>query len=84
MNSKRGRTVIKIEVPTDSVPEFELGDTAAGIQQGRREKQKKGRKRYRDRGRRRPGRMKLHTRHKGKWQKSIQAQTEVTQKQRLE
>ena len=31
----------KIEVPTDSVPEFELGDTAADTQR-RRGKQKKG------------------------------------------
>ena len=37
MGPKKGRRVSKIEVPTDSVPEFELGDTAADIQ-WRREK----------------------------------------------
>ena len=31
MGPKNGRRVRKIEVPTDSVPEFELGDTAADI-----------------------------------------------------
>ena len=34
MGLNKGRRVRKIEVPTDSVPEFELGDTAADIQQG--------------------------------------------------
>ena len=29
MGPKKAREVRKIEVPTDSVPEFELGDTAA-------------------------------------------------------
>ena len=33
MGPKKGRRVRKIEVPTYSVPEFELGDTAADIQQ---------------------------------------------------
>ena len=33
MGPKKGRRVRKIEVSTDSVPEFELGDTAADIQQ---------------------------------------------------
>ena len=37
MVPKKGRRVREIEVPTYSVPEFELGDTAADIQQ-RREK----------------------------------------------
>ena len=31
MGPKKGRRVRKIEVPTDSVPEFELGDTVADI-----------------------------------------------------
>ena len=29
MGHKKGRCVRKKEVPTDSIPEFELGDTAA-------------------------------------------------------
>ena len=33
----------KIEVSTDSVPEFELGDTAADIQWGREERAARGR-----------------------------------------
>ena len=37
MVPNRGRRVRKIEVPTDNVPEFELGDTVADIQR-RREK----------------------------------------------
>ena len=37
MGPKKGRRVRKIEVPTDSVPEFELGDTAADIQWRRQE-----------------------------------------------
>ena len=37
MGLKKRRRVSKIEVPTDSVPEFQLGDTAADIQR-RREK----------------------------------------------
>ena len=32
MGPKKGRRVRKIEGPTDSVPEFELGDTGADIQ----------------------------------------------------
>ena len=32
MGPKKGRRVRKIEVPTDSFPEFELWDTAADIQ----------------------------------------------------
>ena len=39
MGPKKGRKVRKIEVPTDSVPEFELGDTAADIQQRRQERE---------------------------------------------
>ena len=30
---KKGRRVGKLDVPTDSVPKFELGDTAVNIQQ---------------------------------------------------
>ena len=32
MGPKKGRRVRKIEVPTDSGPEFKMGDTAADIQ----------------------------------------------------
>ena len=39
MGPKKGRRVRKIKVPTDSVPEFELGDTVADIQQRREERE---------------------------------------------
>ena len=39
MGPKKGRRVRKIEVFTDSVPEFELGDTAADIQQRKAERE---------------------------------------------
>ena len=52
MGHKNCRRVRKIEVPTDSVPEFELGDTVANIQWRRKKGgQDKGRKRHRNRGR---------------------------------
>ena len=38
MGPKKGRRVRKIEAPTDSVSEFELGDTAADIEQRREER----------------------------------------------
>ena len=38
MGPKTGGRVRKIKVPTDSVPEFELGDTVANIQQMKEEK----------------------------------------------
>ena len=41
---KKGRRLRKIDVSTDSVPEFELGDTAADIQWRRQEKEAKERK----------------------------------------
>ena len=44
MGSRKGRRVRKIEVPTDSVPEFELGDTAADIHRGRQEREARERK----------------------------------------
>ena len=43
MDPKKGRRVRKIEVPTDSVPEFELGDTAADIKQRRQERETRAR-----------------------------------------
>ena len=70
----------KIKVPTDTPPEFELGNTVADIQRRRkRERQEKGRKRHRNKGRK-------PTQQRREWQKSMQGQTEVTQKwiQRLE
>ena len=39
MGPKKGRRLRKIEVPTDSVPEFELADTAEDIQRSREEAQ---------------------------------------------
>ena len=39
MGPIKGRRVKKIEVPRDSVPEFELGDTAADIQWRREERE---------------------------------------------
>ena len=39
MGPKKGRRVRKIEVPTENVPEFELGDTVADIQQRRDDKE---------------------------------------------
>ena len=39
MGPKKGRRVRKLEVPTESVPKFELGDTAADIQWRRQERE---------------------------------------------
>ena len=39
MGPKKGRKVRKIEIPTDSVPEFELEDTVADIQQRKQERE---------------------------------------------
>ena len=39
MSPKKGRRVRKIEVPTDSVPEFELGNTAVDMQEMRQERE---------------------------------------------
>ena len=38
MGAKKGRKVRKIEIPTDTPPEFELGDTVADIQWRREER----------------------------------------------
>ena len=85
MGPKKGRRVRKIEVPSDSVPQFELGDTVAYIQEGGVGGKKNGRKRHRNRPRRKPGGRrqegrKLHTPQRREWQKSVQGQTKVTQK----
>ena len=42
MGFKKGRRVRKIEVPSDSVNEFELGDTVADIQRKRQEREARG------------------------------------------
>ena len=54
MGPKKGRRVRKIEVPTDSVPEFELGDTEADIKRRREEREAREREEHnnRNRGRR--------------------------------
>ena len=39
MGPKKGRRMEKIDVPTDSVSEFELGDTAADIQWRRQDRE---------------------------------------------
>ena len=39
MGPRKGKRVRKIEVPTHSVPQFELGDTVADIQLGREERE---------------------------------------------
>ena len=57
MSPKKGRRVRKTDVPTDSVPEFELEDTAVIYNGGgKRGRQEKERKRHRNRGRRQGGR----------------------------
>ena len=45
MCPKKGRrNVRKVEIPTDTPTEFELGDTAADIQRQREEKEQRKRK----------------------------------------
>ena len=46
----------KIEIPTDTPTEFELGDTAADRGGGRRGSREKGRRRHRNRGKEGRGR----------------------------
>ena len=79
MDSKKGRRVTRIEVPTDSIPEFELWQIYSGG--GRRGMQEKGRKGNRNRGRRpetsRPGGRK-HTQQRKESQKNVQGQIKVT------
>ena len=68
MSTKKGRRVRKIEVPTNRVPEFELGDTATDIQWRREEREAREREEgaqiQRRPGQRRPGVEKLHTRQR--------------------
>ena len=56
---KIGRRERKIDVPTDNIPEFELGDTAADIQQMRLEGEQRRGRRHSNRGKKR---------HGGRWQ----------------
>ena len=67
----------KIEVPTDTPTEFELGDVAADIQ--RREEREAGeREEEAQKQREKPGGRKLHTQQRREWPKSVQGQTEGT------
>ena len=82
--------VRRIEVPTDTPTESELGDTAADIQRrrdksGRRERGKRQRKNRVRRGRR-PGGRKHHSMQRRQWQKKVQELRGVKVKwiQRLE
>ena len=70
----------KIDVPTDSVPEFELGDTVADIQQRKEENEARERVKEAEKQERKPGGRKLHTQQWRECQKSVQRQTKVTQK----
>ena len=48
MGPKKSRIVRKIEVPTDTPTEFELGDTVADIQRRREEEEAQTQRRGRD------------------------------------
>ena len=61
MGLKKGRSMKQI-APTDSVPEFELGNTATDIQWRREERQARERGRHRNSGRRRQGGMRQELR----------------------
>ena len=77
MGPKKGRRAVKrIEVPTETPSEFELGDTLADIQRRKEEKEAQIQREGEARG-------KKHTQQR-QFKKSVQGQTEVTQKQRLE
>ena len=69
MGSKKGRRVRLIEVPTDSVPEFVLGDTAADIQWRREDREAREREAEAQK-QREEARRKLHTRQRREWKKS--------------
>ena len=70
----------KIEIPTDSVPKFELGDTVADTQQRREEREARERE-VAQKQREEEARMEEARRE---LQKSVQRQTKVTLKQSLE
>ena len=89
MGPNRGRRVRKIEVPTDSVTEFELGDSRYPAEGGeRRGKLERGRRPNNSiRGRRRPGgrrqERRNHTLKRRELQKKGPGQRKVTLKQKL-
>ena len=82
MGPKKGRRVVrKIEIPTDSPPEFELGDKEADIQLRREEREAKEKEEEDQKQRkeaRRGGGRKLHTQQRREWKKSMQGQTKMT------
>ena len=61
MGAKKDRKVRKIEIPTDTPPEFELGDTVADIQWRREERVAKEREEEAQKNGRKPRGSKLHT-----------------------
>ena len=63
MNPKKN-----IEVPTETPPELEWGDTSAYIQKGKEVREARERKRHRNRGRKSEIR-KLHTQQRMEWQR---------------
>ena len=72
MGTKKGRrNVRKIEIPTDTPTECELGDTAADIQRRKEmEHRERGRRQRNNigRGERKPGGQKLHShRQRREW-----------------
>ena len=80
---KKDRRVRKIEVPTDSVPKFQLGDTVADVQQRReereaREREEEAQKHWEEEARREEERREDTLSRE--WQKNMQGQTQLTQK----
>ena len=57
MGPKKGRRVRRIDVSTDSVPEFQLGDTATDIRQRRDEREARDREEEAQRQREQEARM---------------------------
>ena len=83
-----GRRVRKIELPDDSSHEFELGDTAADIQQKREKREAREREEPQtprnEEASRDEARTGGNTHKRRKLQKKGQGQRKVTQKQTLE
>ena len=85
MGLKKGRRVRKIEVPSDSVPEFELWDTTTDIQWRREERDAREREESQKQREGRPGgRRQTHILKRRELQKNGPEPRKVTQKQRLE
>ena len=80
----KDRRVRKIDIPTDSVPEFELGDTAVDIKRRREKREAREREEEAQKQRKRKPGVKKYTCKRREWQKKGQGQTKVTQKQRLQ